>query len=259
MKKLSLFLLAAFSNVSAWAASVAVTGDLFDLSKIKNFYDGIGHAAVIGSTPSALDLDGVSLLWVVQPAHTLSSDDLTAMEHFLGTGGRITFMGEHGFYRPNENLRINSAIASLGGHITIENLAPDAEFHVASKANGQILTAPLTEGVDQFEYACFAPLLLSAGAQALMRGQDDPTDIMMAYEAIGAGSIVVVADENGWDNEPTGWPSGADNGRLFANLIPGPLAGGGGAVPEPSTYGLLGAVSLLGLSLFRRRHAVLRS
>lgn len=196
VKKFVFLLLVSLSGVSAWAGSVAVAGNFFDLTTIRDFYQSIGQTAVIGSSVGALNVDDVSLLWAVQPALSYQSSDLAAMQRVLNQGGRIVFMGEHGVYRPNENLRINAAVAALGGHITIQNLSPDADFHVASKDNGQILDHPLTQGVDTYEYACFAPLLLSAGAQAMMRGQDDPTDIMMAYEAIGNGSIVVLADEN---------------------------------------------------------------
>lgn len=252
VKKFIFLLFVIFTGGAAWAGSVAVTGNFFDLTTIEDFYHDLGQTTKTGSSVGTLNLDDVSLLWAVQPAFPYQLGDLVAMQSLLNRGGRIVFMGEHGGYRPKENLRLNNAISFLGGHITIQNLSPDPDFRVAAKDDGQILDHPLTVGVDTFEYACFAPLLLSGNAQALMRGQDDPTDIMMAYEAIGNGSIVVFADENGWDNERTGWPSGVDNARFFANLLP---SSGGSAVPEPSTYGLLGALALLGLVALRRARA----
>jgi hypothetical protein len=108
-------------------------------------------------------------------------------------------MGEHGTFRPNENNRISAAITALGGNISIINTVVDGGFRDATVLNGQILSNPLTAGVNTYNYAAFAPLTISGSAISLMNGTN-PSDVMMAYQNIGAGSIFAIADRNVWDN-----------------------------------------------------------
>jgi hypothetical protein len=258
MKKLLLAsVLSGLVAASAYAGSVTVWGEAlpdFNQSYISSFYTSIGHTAVLATGQlDTVNLAGVNLLWATQPADAYTVGELSAMQTFLNGGGRIAFVGEHGTFAPQENNRINAAVSFLGGHIAIQNLSPDAGFRTASVADGQILASPLTAGVNTYQYACFAPLVLSGGAHALMRGEDNPAQIMMAYEVIGNGSIFLITDQNVWDNEPTNW-DGFDNATMFANLLTATVPGLppiGGAVPEPSAYGMIGTCALVGLALRR--------
>jgi hypothetical protein len=233
------------------ATEVNVWGEKYGLGTINTFYNSLaGHdSSIISGVLNSNDLSGVKLLWAVQPADAYTTAEIATMSQFLSTGGRIAFMGEHGSYAPDENARITSAIASLGGHITINTDMPDSGFHDATVGNGQILTHALTTGVNTYNYACFASLNLSGAAQALMVGTDH-SQVMMAYENIGAGSIFLITDQNVWDNIGN---TSYDNARMFENL----LLGNTGAppvnpVPEPSTLILLGA-GLAGLGFARKR------
>ena len=169
------------------------------------------------------------------------------MQSYMNGGGRIAFMGEHGVYAPNENNRIAAGIAGLGGHISIINDYPDAGVRDATKLDGQIKVHPLTNGVNIYNYACFAPLQFTgAGPVTLMTGEEHPTDIMMGFENIGAGSIFLITDQNVWDNV---YSASNDNDVMFLNLISASTA-----VPLPSTVYLLGSglLSLAGWRRFRK-------
>jgi hypothetical protein len=232
----SVLLLAA--SVAAQAGTVVVQGDRYPLDRLNNFYNSFGgHTSTIGAGPiSGLNLVGVDLLWAVQPAAAYSAADIATMQSFLGGGGRIAFMGEHGQFLPNENNRINAALTALGSTMQIINTLVDPTFRTATVANGQILAHPLTAGVNSYSYAAFAPLSISGTAQVLMRGQDNPNDIMMAFQNIGAGSIFLITDQNVWDNAANLWPD-HDNEILFSNLVAGRTTVGG--IPEPASWAML--------------------
>lgn len=244
MKKLILILsmagmVAASTSAMAATRNVAVYGDRFSLSTISTFYNGLTDTAanVIGTLDTS-NLTGVQLLWAVQPAKDYSVSDISVMKGFMNGGGRIAFLGEHGSYAPDEDARIATGVAALGGSIGINVDAPDGGFHDATVGNGQILVNPLTTGVNTYNYACFASLVLGGNAQALMVGTNH-NQIMMAYQTVGAGSIFLITDQNVWDNVNA---STNDNKVMFENLLSANVVP---SVPEPETYAML----LAGLGL----------
>jgi hypothetical protein len=248
MKKFVLILCAVLSffvisSANAATSYVGVWGERFDLNVINNFYNTLPDvsSSTLGGTLDTVDLTGISLLWAVQPADSYTAAEISTMQSFLAGGGRIAFMGEHGNYAPAENARITAAIAALGGHISINTDYPDAGYRDATRANGQILDHPLTAGVNTYNYACFASLNLSGPAQKLMLGSN-LSDVMMAYENIGDGSIFVITDQNVWDNV---YATNNDNKVMFENLLLAQTH----PIPIPAAAWLLGSglVGILGL------------
>ncbi|WP_310424834.1 PEP-CTERM sorting domain-containing protein [Chamaesiphon sp. VAR_48_metabat_135_sub] len=239
-------LISTLSSLSAQAANVVgVFGNScdvcgFSLSTINNYYNsGLTvsgqpvSSSILTGTLDTNNLSNINLLWMVQPANSYTNAELNSLSTFLSGGGRIAFMGEHGTIAPNENNRISAAITALGGNISINNIVVDGGFRDATVGNGQILSNPLTAGVNTYNYAAFAPLNISGSAIALMNGTNS-SDVMMAYQNIGAGSIFAITDQNVWDNVSSTGTN--NNGILFQNLLgASTIPTDPTAVPEPFT------------------------
>ncbi|MBT3879117.1 MAG: hypothetical protein HOI47_15885 [Candidatus Scalindua sp.] len=199
--------------------TVNVFGDKFDLNTINDFYKSqLGVTSTILPAEGDLNtynLTGVDLLWAVQPGNDYTLAELNTMQSFLDDGGRIMFMGEHGTFAPAENTRIGSAISSLGGNMSITNTVKDGGFHDATSANGQILpNKTLTDGVNTYNYAAFAPINVSGTAEKLILGTENST--MLAQQQIGSGNVFVMTDQNTWDNVNS---ASNDNNVFFQNLL----------------------------------------
>jgi len=252
IKKIAIATTLTVSSLNAYAGIVNVWGEMKNGNNthINTFYDNLsGHSSTsISGQLNTNDLSGVDLLWATQPGDAYTIDELDSMATYLSGGGRIAFMGEHGSFTPDQNIRINEALSYLGAGMEIENSILDGGYRDATTAGGQILDHSLTAGVDTYNYAAFAPLVnLSGNAEALMLGAD-LSSVMMAFENIGAGSIFLITDQNVWDNVNN---SSNDNAQMFENLLVAQTAPPVPSVSEPTTIAIL-SLSLIGL-LSRRK------
>lgn len=244
-------LIFAFSTTAS-AGIVNVWGERFSLGVIDSFYDGLaGHSSsIITGDLDTNDLSSTDLLWAVQPANAYTNAELNSMATYLSNGGRIAFMGEHGSFAPNENNRINTALAFLGSSMSIQNTVEDGGRRLATRAGGQILNHSLTTGVNTYDYAAYAPLINVAGtAQQLMLGSN-LSSVMMAFDNLGAGSIFLITDQNVWDNVNN--TANNDNAIMFENLLVARTRPPIPSVPEPESIALLG-LGLLSLRFLRRK------
>lgn len=262
--RFTLGILMSFLLPAAHAEVVNVWGDTGRVTTVNTFYDGLtGHSStVISGDLDSNDLTGVDLLWIVQPQTPLTTAENATLSDFLAVGGRIAFMGEHCTFSESGNANINLSLAAVGSSIQIENpcTTQDGGFHVASRVNGQILDHTLTESVNTYRYAAFAPLVMGPGAETLMLGTD-LASIMMGFENIGPGSVFLITDQNPFDD-----PYAEDNEVMFENLLTGitgapPVepptpAGPAKPVPTVSQWTLVGLgvlLALLGYAGLRRR------
>ena len=246
---------------TATAKVVNVWGSTQFVTTVNNFYDGlVDHSStIINGSLDSNDLTGVDLLWVVQPAVALTTPENAHLVTFLAGGGRIAYMAEHCTYDPPMNANINASLTAVGSNILIAcGTTQDNGFQTASKANNQILDHPLTDGVDTYEYAAFAPLSLGGSAQTLMVGKD-LTSIMMGFENLGAGSIFLITDQNVLNFDGT-----YDNDMMFQNLLigitgapPPQPVGPIEPVPSMSVWALILLTMLLCLMVFANRKRLL--
>ncbi|MFK7912806.1 MAG: PEP-CTERM sorting domain-containing protein [Pseudomonadales bacterium] len=244
------------ANVSAGVVGVFGDGPYgVGPGQINNFYDGlVDHSSSVLGEISDASLSGLDLLWANQPVNGYTGSQLGAMVNYIGNGGRIAFMGEHGQLAPTVNNNINDALEALGAGVRIQNNILDPGFRTASVADGQIQDNPLTEGVETYRYAAYAELIPGLNTQALMLGEDDPTSVMMAFENVGFGSIFLITDQNVWDSNVH---PGFGNARMFENLIEGdtgapPIDPPPVGVPAPAPIGLL----LLGMGALALRRKI---
>lgn len=200
-------------------------------------FGGPPASAAYVSEVTAQSLAGAQLFWAL-PADDFTPDEIEAMASFLAGGGRIAFLGEwYGFAGPRD-ASINGAVAALGGHIEIATTYADSGYpHYALRSNGRIVEDAFTAGVDSVVYGLFSPLGLGGSAVALIFGEDG-TSVLLAYEPVGAGLLVVMADQNPWDLDP--YSAGTDTRVLFTNLL---------TAPEPAHASV---VALGALLLFHR-------
>lgn len=169
-------------------------------SILNNFYGGLpgSTASVVTGTITPQSLESADLLIVALPFNPLTPQELAGVQDYLALGNTLFFIGENSTFAA-QNAAINANLAALGSAIRINSEIQDPGTAVATIANGQILSHPLTSNVDTFVYGGFgvsgvsggAPLfLLRDGATALVAVEPVPEASSLGLAFIGATCLV---------------------------------------------------------------------
>lgn len=201
-----------FGDIDFNGSSANTINDIYNTNTTPNTHT----SSLLGSL-NGTSVAGIDLLWLLQPETPYSAGELATLNGYIDDGGRIAFLGEHGNIAPTQNNNINTALSALGSTMSINNLILDGGFQDATRLDGQIQNDPLTDGVDTYNYAAYAPINVGSGVN-LMFGSDLTTS-MMAFENVRAGSIFMITDQNVFDSANN--TGSNDNGILFDNLVEG--------------------------------------
>ena len=204
---------AATNKVLVWSTGINDPGAVPFLTAITNFYKGKGADAVAIQSGhlSKNDITGVNLLVVFMPYQALSESDISYLNEFLLTGGRILFNGEFIPYASTEDNNISAAVAKIGGKFSVraENHSPECTTITGSCINS---ASALTKGVNGFFYNWAAKIDYSGSTQVVFYGQDSDKSPLVVDQAVGKGRITLLSDFNCWSDTTT-------NGTFFENLL----------------------------------------
>ena len=230
------------NTTSASDVVIRATGENVIVSEnaVNDFYNSQpGITSSIFASIATGDLNDASLLFLPLPGISFEASEVAAIDAFVDGGGTLLVTAEGSGF-PSQNGRVSSLLAALGSTITLLNTGTDGGFQTATVANGQIVSDPLTAGVDSFNYAYGTQLSVGSGSELFLLTDLTP---LAAYENIGDGRVIVFGDSNAFEIE-RGELANADNTQFLLNLL---------VVPEPtSTASLLIGGCLVGLRRFRR-------
>lgn len=236
------------SSLSGAMASVVLSQNgSINPGAINSFYASEGHTVNVISSGSAVIpgmLAGVDLFVAYEPSNSFTNSEISVMGSYLAGGGHILFQGEAGGYSSAIVAYINGALSGLNANMSINGGSYDGGYHTASKANGQILSHALTDGVDTFQYAYTSGVSGVSGGEALFLTSNRST-VWGASESVGGGTITLLTDSNTVE-----FNGSYDNEVFYRNLLKSEPA----AVPEATSL-LAWTVVLggIGLILYQRQ------
>jgi len=146
--------------------------------------------------------------------------DAAKLQSFLAAGGTVLAVGEHedgdGF--DTADGAINSLLGALGaGAISLNDDKLDDN---GDEITTSITQSPLTAGVQSLQDNDVSSLTVAAPAQTLVYTSDDATAPLVAYEPVGAGTVVLSGDSNMFSDNNDDAYQVADNGTFAKDLCP---------------------------------------
>jgi hypothetical protein len=246
---------AAVALVLAWAAQPAAAGPVVDIydgngldfSPLNTFFTGVG-ATVNQLSTSFTSVAGAQFVIISEPgfASNLTAGQLTALDNYVDAGGHLLINSEYITYCCVAET--NTILTSLGSSIVNASTSSVTNYHDTT----DIVSNPFTAGVSDVNYGDTSSL---SGGTALVYG-DPATDLgqeFIAYQAIGAGYVFVIADSDTADNINS--TSTNNNGTLYCDF--GGLtscSASTSTAPEPASLLLAGA-GLIDVAALKLRRA----
>merc|ERR1711871_89065 len=144
---------------------------------------------------------GTHVFYDILPQGNYGSQDIQAMKNFLDTGGRAILTGENNGYAPQENARISSVVAALGGGVQIEKSVISVPVFDAKHMN----RLPVTSGVGKFATAAWASLAVKRSVADIVMAEGHRRShhgkIFCADQILRKGRLTVWADKNNFQSD----------------------------------------------------------
>lgn len=236
-------------TIGGWAGSASASavliqdGTVFSSGQLNTYYNGLAgvtSSLLNSSTPLTSSLfSGIDLFVAAPPQNPYSAAELSEIGSFINGGGTAFLMGENNGF-PTSNNAVNAVASAIGSSLSITPaaLSPASGCGIGT-STGATLVGSTMAGVGAFTWGCGS--IVNGGVAELLR--DDLSTVMMASEAIGAGTLIVMADGN-ISVTTTG------NQQFFSNL----LSLSSTEVSEPGMLAVFG-LGLAGIGYARRRKA----
>jgi hypothetical protein len=235
---------AALLIASQARAQVAIVTGSFYTSNLKNDLVAAGVSVTEISNYTAASLAGFQA--VIHYGNSFT--DTTALSTYVNGGGTLVLTPWSGL---NFSLPANLQVFTNGGNPIFSTSYPGVS--VLDAGNPLLSGVSFPAGTGGFNVGYISSIGFAAGATQIANwGDGNP---FLGTRSFGAGEVIginmhVITSDTAFNVIDQPWAT-----KLLVNAVGTPP----GAVPEPSTYGMIGAAALVGAVLLRRKKAAVRS